>query len=138
MYTLAELNEIVENQDLYRNKDDFRFFFLTKSSYILIQNILYFVSNSVKCIICRMTYNITIITIITITITIVCTRWIIEELPLLKRKNKCFLKHYKRTVIASHCTSYYHLCLQCMLGWPKHWRRKNPKFWVGGCHSQPR
>ena len=29
------LNEIVENQDLYRNKDDFRFFF-TKSSYILI------------------------------------------------------------------------------------------------------
>ena len=31
-----------------------------------------------------MTYNI-IITIITITITIVCTKWIIEELPLLKK-----------------------------------------------------
>ena len=29
-------NEIVENQDLYRNKDDFQFFFFTKSSYILI------------------------------------------------------------------------------------------------------
>ena len=28
--------KIVENKDLYRNKDDFRFFFLTKSSYILI------------------------------------------------------------------------------------------------------
>ena len=46
---------IVENQDLYRNKDDLRFFFQTKSSYILILKILYFVSNSVKCIICRMT-----------------------------------------------------------------------------------
>ena len=35
-----------------------------------------------------MTYNITIITITIvtiITITIVCTKWIIEELPLLKR-----------------------------------------------------
>ena len=30
-----------------------------------------------------MTYNIT-----TITITIVCTKWIIEELPLLKREQK--------------------------------------------------
>ena len=28
--------KIVKNQDLYRNKDDFRFFLQTKSSYILI------------------------------------------------------------------------------------------------------
>ena len=49
--------KIVENQDLYRNKDDFRFY-LTKNSYIFIQNISYFVTNSVKCILCRMTYNI--------------------------------------------------------------------------------
>ena len=28
--------KIVENKDLYRNKEDFRVFFLTKSSYILI------------------------------------------------------------------------------------------------------
>ena len=35
MYALAEFNEIVENQDFYRNKDDF-YFFKRKSSYILI------------------------------------------------------------------------------------------------------
>ena len=51
MYNDLKL-KIVENQDLYRNKDDIPFF-LTKSSYIL-----YLVSNSVKCIICRMNYNI--------------------------------------------------------------------------------
>ena len=28
--------KIVENKDLHRNKDEFRFFFKTKSSYILI------------------------------------------------------------------------------------------------------
>ena len=28
--------KIVEDQDLYRNKDDFRFFFQTKSSHIWI------------------------------------------------------------------------------------------------------
>ena len=40
--------------------------------------------------VCRMTYNIIIITIITI----VCTNWIIEELPLLKmwRMYNCALK----------------------------------------------
>ena len=45
----------VENQDLYRNKDEFRFFLQIISSYILILKILYLVSKSVKCIIRRMT-----------------------------------------------------------------------------------
>ena len=48
------------------------------SAFILIMNIFYLVSNSVKCILCRMTYN--IITIITIII--VCTKWIIGNVPL--------------------------------------------------------
>ena len=62
--------EIVENRDLSRNKDDFRFFFEAKSSYILTQKILYLVSNSVKYIICRMTYL--YITMYVLYICIVC------------------------------------------------------------------
>ena len=38
--------KFVENQYLYRNKDNFRFF-KTKSSYIFIQKTLYLVINSV-------------------------------------------------------------------------------------------
>ena len=30
MYILADIKKIVENQDLYRNKDDFRFFQIQK------------------------------------------------------------------------------------------------------------
>ena len=40
-------NKIVENQDLYSEKDDLK---KTKNSYFLIKKILYFISISVKCI----------------------------------------------------------------------------------------
>ena len=40
-------HEIVENQDLYKNKDDFILYFL-------MSNIIYFNSLSVKCVSCIM------------------------------------------------------------------------------------
>ena len=57
MYILADINKIVENQDLYRNKDDFWIFLKTKSSYILILKILYLMNKSVKCLNYKVTYN---------------------------------------------------------------------------------
>ena len=53
MYILADINESVENQDLYRNKDDFCNIFKTKIIIFLISKILYIISISVKCIRCR-------------------------------------------------------------------------------------
>ena len=62
-------------EDLYINKDYFLFFF-TNSFYIL-----YLVSNSVKCILCIMTYKTMYVLCI-----IVCTKWIIGSVPLHKCK----------------------------------------------------
>ena len=54
MYILADICWNCRNQDLYRNKDDFDL--TQKNSYFfLFQNILYFVSESVKCIDDKMT-----------------------------------------------------------------------------------
>ena len=47
MYILAE---IVENKDLYRNKEDFWKHFKQKKLYFLTKKILYFISKSAKCI----------------------------------------------------------------------------------------
>ena len=77
LYNNLKLN-FLENQDLYRNKDDFRFFFNKKFLYFDLKYFIFF-NNSVKCIVCRMTYN-----IITISIIIVCTKWIKGSVPLQK------------------------------------------------------
>ena len=55
--------------------EDLRFFSNKKFLHFDLEY-LYFVSNSVKCIICRMTYNIRTYT------RIVCTKWIIGSVPL--------------------------------------------------------
>ena len=52
MYILADIKN-GENQDLYRNKDDFWNIFETKNYYFLIEKNLYFISISVKYLRCR-------------------------------------------------------------------------------------
>ena len=42
MYILADIKKIVENQDLYRNKEDFWFFHIQQNSYCLMLKIFIF------------------------------------------------------------------------------------------------
>ena len=50
IFWVKEKNKIVENQDLYRNEDDFGKNLKTKNLYFLTRKILKFISTSAKCI----------------------------------------------------------------------------------------